>query len=126
MTTFKEDDGSPKDANGHRFQVAKVNSNPGDEDSSDDRNSDSEADNDSLRANIYATAGYDTRNLKSFKHYTREALPRVDNYRNMTSIHGYAERPTLDELHGVQTTIQHDSKVRTFLHLSSLVFVDVY
>lgn len=115
MTTFKEDDGSPKDANGHRFQVAKVNSNPGDEDSSDDRNSDSEADNDSLRANIYATAGYDTRNLKSFKHYTREALPRVDNYRNMTSIHGYAERPTLDELHGVQTTIQHDSKKGTII-----------
>lgn len=78
---------------------------------SDDRDDDSEADNDSLRAHMYATAGYDTRNLKSFKHYTREALPRVDNYRNMASIHGHSERPTLDELHGVQTTVQFDNKV---------------
>ena len=109
MTTFKEDD-SPKDSNGHRFKVAKVNST-NQEDSSDDRDSDSEADNDSLRAHMYATAGYDTKNLKSFKHYTREALPRVDNYRNITSIHGHSERPTLDELHGVQTTTQFDSKV---------------
>lgn len=83
----------------------------GGNDSSDDRDDDSEADNDSLRAHMYATAGYDTRNLKSFKHYTREALPRVDNYRNMASIHGHSERPTLDELHGVQTTVQFDSKV---------------
>lgn len=89
-----------------------MNSVSKDDDDSDDRkDSDSEADNDSLRANLYATAGYDTRNLKSFKHYTREALPRVDNYRNILSIHGHVERPTLDELHGVQTTVQFDSKV---------------
>lgn len=118
QTAIKEEDSPKSDANGHRFQVAKVtNSNAGTgegkdaHEDSDDRDDDSEADNDSLRANMYATAGYDTRNLKSFKHYTREALPRVDNYRNMASIHGHSERPTLDELHGVQTTVQFDNKV---------------
>jgi solute carrier family 12 sodium/potassium/chloride transporter 2 len=42
--------------------------------------------------------GYDTRYAKSFRHFTREALPRVDNYRNIMSIQA-AYRPTLDELH---------------------------
>lgn len=118
QTTIKEEDSPKSDSNGSRFQVAKVTSNSGsnsggnkEQDDSDDRDDDSEADNDSLRAHMYATAGYDTRNLKSFKHYTREALPRVDNYRNMASIHGHSERPTLDELHGVQTTVQFDNKV---------------
>lgn len=32
------------------------------------------------------------------RHFTREALPRLDNYRNMMSIQA-AYRPTLDELH---------------------------
>lgn len=53
---------------------------------------------------------YDTRNLKSFKHYTREALPRTDNYRNIDSLHGHISRPTLDELHGVQTTLAFAKK----------------
>nr|CAI5860667.1 unnamed protein product [Callosobruchus analis] len=35
---------------------------------------------------------------KSFRHLTREALPRLDNYRNIMSIQA-ANRPTLDELH---------------------------
>lgn len=42
--------------------------------------------------------GYDTRYAKSFRHFTREALPRLDNYRNIMSIQA-AYRPTLDELH---------------------------
>lgn len=37
---------------------------------------------------------------KSFRHFTREALPRLDNYRNMMSIQA-AYRPTLDELHNI-------------------------
>ncbi|CAG7826123.1 unnamed protein product, partial [Allacma fusca] len=41
---------------------------------------------------------YDTKYAKSFRHFTREALPRMDNYRNMMSIQA-AYRPTLDELH---------------------------
>ncbi|KAE8573766.1 hypothetical protein A483_HHAL011684 [Halyomorpha halys] len=35
---------------------------------------------------------------KSFRHFTREALPRMDNYRNIMSIQA-AVRPTLEELH---------------------------
>ncbi|XP_008544301.1 bumetanide-sensitive sodium-(potassium)-chloride cotransporter isoform X1 [Microplitis demolitor] len=35
---------------------------------------------------------------KSLRHLTREALPRLDNYRNILSIQA-AHRPTLDELH---------------------------
>jgi hypothetical protein len=42
--------------------------------------------------------GYDTRYAKSFIHFTREALPRLDNYRNILSIQA-AYRPTLEELH---------------------------
>lgn len=40
----------------------------------------------------------DTRYGRSFRHMTREALPRLDNYRNILSVRG-AQRPTLDELH---------------------------
>ncbi|KAH9370388.1 hypothetical protein HPB48_018580 [Haemaphysalis longicornis] len=42
---------------------------------------------------------YDTVNVKSLLHYTHEALPRVDHYRNVMSVHGHISRPTLDELH---------------------------
>ena len=35
---------------------------------------------------------------KSLRHMTREALPRLDNYRNILSIQA-AHRPSLDELH---------------------------
>lgn len=41
---------------------------------------------------------YDTKYGKSFRHFTREALPKLENYRNMMSIQA-AYRPTLDELH---------------------------
>jgi hypothetical protein len=44
------------------------------------------------------STGYDTKYAKSFRHFTREALPRLDNYRNIMSIQA-AYRPTLDELH---------------------------
>lgn len=42
---------------------------------------------------------YDTVNVKSLLQYTHEALPRVDHYRNVMSVHGHISRPTLDELH---------------------------
>lgn len=38
-----------------------------------------------------------------YRHFTREALPRLDNYRNMMSIQA-AYRPTLDELHNATLT----------------------
>lgn len=48
---------------------------------------------------------------KSFRHLTREALPRMDNYRNIMSIQA-AYRPTLDELHN--QTLHH--KVNESFH----------
>lgn len=44
----------------------------------------------------------------SFRHFTREALPRMDNYRNIMSIQA-AARPTLEELHDetLQTKVGH-------------------
>jgi hypothetical protein len=60
--------------------------------------------------------GYDTRYAKSFRHFTREALPRLDNYRNIMSIQA-AYRPTLDELHNATL----HGKVSTWL----LIFIDV-
>ncbi|XP_064474706.1 solute carrier family 12 member 2-like [Ornithodoros turicata] len=45
------------------------------------------------------TTVYDTANVKSLLQYTHEALPRVDHYRNVMSVHGHISRPTLDELH---------------------------
>ncbi|CAF4829096.1 unnamed protein product [Pieris macdunnoughi] len=44
------------------------------------------------------TTQTDTKYGRSFRHFTREALPRLDNYRNVMSLHA-APRPTLDELH---------------------------
>lgn len=48
---------------------------------------------------------------KSLRHYTKEALPRIDNYRNMESIQGDMGRvrPTVEELRGVPMTIPRDS-----------------
>ncbi|XP_025829550.1 solute carrier family 12 member 2-like [Agrilus planipennis] len=42
---------------------------------------------------------------KSFRHMTREALPRLDNYRNIMSYQA-AKRPTLDELHNATLTVK--------------------
>ncbi|KAG8318064.1 Solute carrier 12 [Homalodisca vitripennis] len=39
---------------------------------------------------------------RSFRQFTREALPRLDNYRNIMSIQA-AYRPTLEELHNAAT-----------------------
>lgn len=52
---------------------------------------------------------YDTRYLKSLRHMTREALPRIDHYRNILSVTGSAYRPTLDDLHNA--TITGEGKV---------------
>lgn len=68
-----------------RFRVDKVDGHHSPEESEDDQDDD--------------VPGSYTR---SFRHFTREALPRVDNYRNIMSIHA-AYRPTLDELHDAAT-----------------------
>ncbi|XP_017477312.1 PREDICTED: solute carrier family 12 member 2-like isoform X2 [Rhagoletis zephyria] len=74
-----------------RFQVAP----PNEEDSDD--SSGTKEDRDLLDNE------YDTKYGKSFRHFTREALPRLDNYRNIMSIQA-AYRPTLDELHNATLT----------------------
>ncbi|XP_028166446.1 bumetanide-sensitive sodium-(potassium)-chloride cotransporter-like [Ostrinia furnacalis] len=59
----------------------------------------------------------DTKYGKSFRHFTREALPRLDNYRNVLSLHA-APRPTLDELHNASLsrkpgqTLEKDMDIR--------------
>ncbi|XP_034482293.1 bumetanide-sensitive sodium-(potassium)-chloride cotransporter [Drosophila innubila] len=72
-----------------RFQVEPQNEESDSNDSQEDREL---LDNE-----------YDTKYAKSFRHFTREALPRLDNYRNMMSIQA-AYRPTLDELHNATLT----------------------
>lgn len=47
----------------------------------------------------------DTKIYKSFRHFTREALPRMDNYRNIMSIQAQY-RPTLDELHNATLSVK--------------------
>ncbi|KAH8040340.1 hypothetical protein HPB51_010120 [Rhipicephalus microplus] len=56
---------------------------------------------------------YDTVNVKSLLHYTHEALPRVDHYRNIMSVHGHVSRPTLDELHYSGTRIHRGTHAGT-------------
>lgn len=74
-----------------RFQVSGRNA--GDRSSSDE---DGDEGQDLLDGQM--ESNQDTKMYKSFRHFTREALPRLDNYRNMLSIQAQ-NRPTLDELH---------------------------
>ena len=111
------DNGNGDGNNSSRFQVAKV---PLSDVKSDEDNDDHDLSQDTINSIQrkghqmsvdYTATYYDTKNVKSLRHYTREALPRVDNYRNIMSVHAHMTRPTLDELHGVQTTISPDPKV---------------
>ncbi|KAL1420936.1 hypothetical protein MTO96_004304 [Rhipicephalus appendiculatus] len=96
-----------------RFQVAKVDfavekhsdgeSSNGEDDL--DQDGDGQPDGQSWNA-----CTYDTHNVRSLRHYTREALPRLDHYRNIMSVHGHMERPTLDELHDATLTLMPDQK----------------
>lgn len=55
----------------------------------------------------------DQETRKSLRNMTREALPRLDNYRNILSIQA-VHRPSLDELHN--PTLR-DGKVSSFFSL---------
>lgn len=48
---------------------------------------------------------YDTHNIRSLRHMTREPLPRAAHYRDVRSIHTHLDRPTLDELHNPPDTV---------------------
>ncbi|CAD7082123.1 unnamed protein product [Hermetia illucens] len=80
-----------KDLQTTRFQVDESQMDESDSNESDE-------DRENLLENEY-----DTKYGKSFRHFTREALPRLDNYRNIMSIQA-AYRPTLDELHNATLT----------------------
>ena len=69
-----------------------------------------------LSHNTYATINEQTKYGKSLRHFTREALPRLDNYRNILSIQA-GHRPTLEELHNA--TIQ-DKVIFSFYFLSTV------
>ncbi|XP_039291807.1 bumetanide-sensitive sodium-(potassium)-chloride cotransporter-like isoform X3 [Nilaparvata lugens] len=91
------------DVNGERrarFQVNLVEKNKDDDGNETDRLCDGEEDYDEDDDHHGAY-------VKSFRHMTREALPRLDNYRNIMSIQA-AYRPTLDELHNA--TLHHSNK----------------
>ncbi|KAJ6635705.1 Bumetanide-sensitive sodium-(potassium)-chloride cotransporter [Pseudolycoriella hygida] len=93
-SSFRDKDKPPKykDQQTTRFQVTQDDS----ESNSNDEDCEGLLDNE-----------YDTRYGKSFRHFTREALPRLDNYRNILSIQA-AHRPTLDELHNATMTNKVD------------------
>lgn len=55
--------------------------------------------------------------LVTIRHFTREALPRLDNYRNILSVQA-AYRPTLDELHNATLT----NKVTFPFHVTQFFF----
>ncbi|XP_037030333.1 bumetanide-sensitive sodium-(potassium)-chloride cotransporter isoform X2 [Bradysia coprophila] len=89
-SSFRDKDRPPKykDQQTTRFQV--------NQDDSDSNSNDEDRE-------VLLDSEYDTRYGKSFRHFTREALPRLDNYRNILSIQA-AHRPTLDELHNATMT----------------------
>lgn len=83
-----------------RFQVAKVTGDDVIEsDENDQRTTSPLPVILTVRDNNH-TYTYDTRYAKSLRYYTREALPRLDHYRDIDSVHAHVSRPTLDELHG--------------------------
>ncbi|CAD7082120.1 unnamed protein product [Hermetia illucens] len=88
-----------KDLQTTRFQVDESQMDESDSNESDE-------DRENLLENEY-----DTKYGKSFRHFTREALPRLDNYRNIMSIQA-AYRPTLDELHNATLTHKLSSTLR--------------
>jgi len=94
-----------------RFHVAKVSDEKRDHtDETNEETIDGDEATSPVGSAVQRTYGntasyYDTKNMKSLRYYTREALPRADHYRNILSVHGHLSRPTLDELHGVQATI---------------------
>lgn len=76
----------------NREETIQINGDLGNQ-TGDEENDDNESEDD-----YDGRSPYDTKYAKSFRHLTREALPRLDNYRNVMSLQA-AYRPTLDELH---------------------------
>lgn len=79
---------------------------------------DSSDDEDGDEAQELMDNNQDTKMYKSFRHFTREALPRMDNYRNILSIQAQ-NRPTLDELHNA--TLSQKVSPHSTLYLQLLL-----
>ncbi|XP_059486836.1 solute carrier family 12 member 1 [Neocloeon triangulifer] len=94
-----------------RFQVNRVDTTNADEGEMQKLTSNPDQDDQPDAADM--STGYDTKYAKSFRHFTREALPRLDNYRNIMSIQA-AYRPTLDELHNATV---HGKPAQTHLSM---------
>ena len=100
-----DDNGSEDNHQNSRFQVAKVNDeNPNDQSNIIPNGSSPQMPLSAQQLSVAYSNNtyYDSNNVKSFRYYTREVLPRADHYRNM-SVHYHVSRPTLDELHFGQT-----------------------
>ncbi|KAH9370384.1 hypothetical protein HPB48_006698 [Haemaphysalis longicornis] len=97
-----------------RFQVAKVDfaveKHSDGESSNEEDGGDQDPEGQPLDGQSWNACTYDTHNVRSLRHYTREALPRLDHYRNVMSVHGHMERPTLDELHNATLSLLPDQK----------------
>ncbi|XP_067144436.1 solute carrier family 12 member 2-like isoform X2 [Centruroides vittatus] len=119
--------GSKSDPKQSRFQVAKVDfvneTTPLTHASRDDGDGEKTNGSENGRGqspthhSTYNT--YDTHNIQSLRHYTREALPRLDHYRNIMSVHGHLNRPTLDELHNATLTMSQDNKRYSYKQVKS-------
>ena len=96
------------DVENSRFQVNKVGGLDPDDSGGDGH--------EVLSPNQY-TYVYDTRYHKSIGQLTREALPKLDNYRDLASVH-VQPRPTLDELHNAT----YMEKVRLIILINFLSF----
>ncbi|XP_076339954.1 solute carrier family 12 member 2-like isoform X4 [Tachypleus tridentatus] len=109
--------------NPSRFQVDKVDfvSEKDNECILDDafNSDDNQATFDSRTQHSAYSTTYDTHNVRSLRHYTREALPNVDHYRNVMSVHGQMNRPTLDELHNSTLTMGHEKNLYKHSKLDS-------
>lgn len=57
---------------------------------------------------------------QTFQKHTQEALPKLDNYRNIMSVQA-AQRPTLDELHGDGVKRQRSVRSKS-CNVSFLIF----
>lgn len=89
---------------GKRFQVDKVDDHElAEADFDEDVLGEEEEDDDDHDDPQFPLSTYGTRSSMSLMRYTREALPRLDNYRNTLSVHSRVSRPTLDELRHTDT-----------------------
>lgn len=66
---------------------------------------------------------YDSRSNRSLRHYTHEALPRLDHYRNVHSLHAHFPRPTLDELHNGDIVIPENQVSFCVIIFTFLIYV---